>query len=181
MKKIFLLLGMSGSGKTTISKELKLKNNNIEHYSIGNKFREIAKNDKELAKYVFNGKRVPFEMSKKVIENIVKNFEKDIILIDGYPRDTEQMKFFTELLIKNNFLLQNVFEIKIDEEVSKKRVLNRNRGKDDNVKVFEDRLQDYNYQMKDIRLYYTDIFIEIEGNLETHDIVENLENKYFTN
>jgi adenylate kinase family enzyme len=98
MKKIFLLLGMSGSGKTTISKELVLRNTNIEHYSIGNKFREIAKNDNELAKYVFSGKRVPSKISKKVITSIVENFEKDIILIDGYPRDTEQMKFFTKLI-----------------------------------------------------------------------------------
>jgi len=181
MKKIFLLLGMSGSGKTTISKELVLRNTNIEHYSIGNEFRKIAENDKQLAKYVFNGKRVPFEMSKKVIENIVKNFEKDIILIDGYPRDTEQMKFFSELLIKYNFLLQNVFEIKIDFNISKQRVIQRNRGIDDNTTVFENRLKDYNHQMKEIRLYYKDVFVEIEGDLKTKCIVQNLENNYFTN
>jgi adenylate kinase family enzyme len=86
-----------------------------------------------------------------------------------------------KLIIKNNFLLQNVFEIKIDSAISKKRVIQRSRGSEDNTKVFEDRLEDYNYQMKDIRLYYKDIFIEIEGNLKTSIIVDNLERKYFTN
>ena len=179
MKKIFLLLGMSGSGKTTISKALILRNSNMEHYSIGNKFREIATEDKALAKYVFNGKRVPLEMSKRVIKSIVENFKKDIILIDGYPRDKEQMEFFSELIAKNNLLLQNVFEVKIDNEIAKKRVLDRSRGKDDNVKVFESRLKDYTSQMKDIRLYFKDIVIEIEGNNETLEIVQLIENVIF--
>jgi len=179
MKKIFLLLGMSGSGKTTISKELVLRNSNIEHYSMGDKFREIANQDKELAEYVFNGKRVPLEMSKKVIKSVVENFEKDIILIDGYPRDLEQMEFFSRLIIENNLLLKNVFEIKIDDKMAKQRVLDRHRGKDDNLEVFESRLKDYNYQMKDIRLYFKDILIEIEGNNETLKIVQTLDNLMF--
>ncbi len=174
MKKIFLILGMSGSGKTTVSKIIEQSNEKIEHYSMGDKFREVAQQDINLAKYVFSGKRVPLEMAKKVITNVLNNIQKDIVIIDGYPRDIEQMIFFDSLIEKDkNLSLVNVFELEIDENISRNRVLTRFRGADDNEEVFNNRLKDYKYHMIKIRENYQHLLITINGN----DLSENISKK----
>lgn len=173
MKKLFLILGKSGSGKTTIADFIIKKNKNIEHYSMGNEFRKIAKQNSKIGKYVFSGKRVPDNIASEVLLKVIHNFTKEIIILDGFPRDYKQTNLLNLLLKNNNIHLEKVFEISLDDDIAKSRVLNRKRGTDDNVKVFNSRLEDYNIQMKQIRMNYSKILINIDGD----DKVENIANK----
>ena len=56
MKKLFLIIGAPGSGKTTDAELISKRHENITHYSTGDMLRaEMAKNSdigKEIAKYV---------------------------------------------------------------------------------------------------------------------------------
>jgi len=173
VKQLFLILGKSGSGKTTISEDIIQRDDSIEHYSMGNEFRKIAEKDSEIGKYVFSGKRVPDKIAKDVLTQVINKFSKDIIIVDGFPRDHKQTALLDLLLKKNNVNLNKVFEIILDDNITQNRVLNRGRGSDDNIKVFNNRLNDYNMQMEHIRKYYSDILISINGN----DKVENISHK----
>lgn len=170
MKKLFLILGKSGSGKTTIAKYITQQNKEIEYYSMGDEFRKIANKNPEIGKYVFSGKRVPEKVAEDVLSKVIDKFSKDIIIIDGFPRDHKQTKLLKLLLKNKNIEVKNVIEIILNENTASERVLNRLRGNDDNIKVFNDRLKDYTMQMKHIREYYKNILINIDGN----DKVENI-------
>ena len=174
MRKLYLILGKSGSGKTTVSDFISKHNIDIEHYSMGNEFRKIAEKDSEIGKYVFSGKRVPDKIAKDVLSQVINKFSKDIIIVDGFPRDHKQTALLDLLLKKNNVNLNKVFEIILDDNIAQNRVLNRGRGSDDNIKVFNSRLKDYNMQMEHIRKYYSDILISINGNDKVENIAKNI-------
>ena len=177
MKKLFLILGKSGSGKTTAAEYIVQENKNIEHYSMGNEFRKIANINPEIGRYVFSGKRVPEKIAKDVLSQIIDKFSKDIIVIDGFPRDHKQTELLNLLLKNKNIEITNVFEIILDDNIASERVLNRARGNDDNIKVFNDRLNDYKREMKYIRKYYKNILININGNDKVECISEKILNE----
>jgi adenylate kinase family enzyme len=91
---------------------------------------------------------------------------KDIAFKMVQPSETWQLQ-------NKNIEIKNVFEITLDDNIASERVLNRARGTDDNIKVFNDRLEDYKLQIKHIREYYQNILINVNGN----DKVENISNK----
>jgi len=147
----------------------------MEHYSMGNEFRKIANENPEIGKYVFSGKRVPESIAQEVLSQVINKFSKNIIIIDGFPRDHKQTELLDLLLKNKNITIENVFEINLDDDIAKERVLSRARGSDDNTKVFNDRLIDYKNQMKYIREYYKDVLLNIKGN----DTVENIAKSIF--
>ena len=95
MKKLFLIIGAPGSGKTTDAELIAKRHENITHYSTGDMLRaEMAKNSdigKEIAKYVNAGNIVPIKIAIQTIINAIKNAPTPTIIIDGYPRSLEQM------------------------------------------------------------------------------------------
>ena len=90
MKKLFLIIGAPGSGKTTDA-EIIAKNNSEEmvHYSTGDLLRaEIASGSergKEIESFTSKGNLVPLNIVVDTIVNAITHAPKDVILIDGYP------------------------------------------------------------------------------------------------
>lgn len=161
MKKLFLIIGAPGSGKTTDAELIAKNNENISHYSTGDMLRaEVASGSdigKELDSYMSKGNIVPIAIVIETIINAIKASPNDIIIIDGYPRSIEQMDALDSYLLNENFVtLVSVIEVAVSEETARDRVLGRARGADDNNEVFDNRMKVYLDPLEDIQKFYTE-------------------------
>ena len=159
LKKLFLIIGAPGSGKTTDAELIAKKNDEITHYSTGDMLRaEVAtKSDLglEIDKYISKGLIVPIEVAIKTITNAIKNAPTNIIIIDGYPRSMEQLNALDEYLDTDTALeLTSVIEVAVSEETARDRVLGRARGADDNTEVFDNRMKVYIEPLAQIQAFY---------------------------
>lgn len=182
MKKLFLIIGAPGSGKTTDAEIIAKNNDTMTHFSTGELLRaEVASGSergKTIAGFTDNGNLVPLEIVVETIVAAIKNAETDVILIDGYPRSEEQMTALDELLAKDaDVELTNVIEVEVSEEVACDRVLGRARGADDNAEVFKNRMAVYMNPLESIQKFYTaqDKLQKINGERTIEEIVAEME------
>ena len=183
MKKLFLIIGAPGSGKTTDAELIAKKNSDkIVHYSTGDLLRAEVASGSELGKtiksYIDNGNLVPLEIVINTIKSAIEKAPKDIVLIDGFPRSVEQMKALDEMLKNSNDIeLVSVIEVEVSEDVARDRVLGRARGADDNVEVFNNRMKVFLEPLKDIQDFYSsqNKLIKINGERTIEEIVDEME------
>lgn len=159
MKKLFLIIGAPGSGKTTDAELIAKQTDKITHYSTGDMLRaEVASGSKlgsEIESYISKGLIVPIKIAIETIVNAIKNAPTDIIIIDGYPRSMEQLNALDEYMSKDASLeLASVIEVRVSEETARDRVLGRARGADDNTEVFDNRMKVYTEPLSDIQTFY---------------------------
>ncbi len=190
MKKLFLIIGAPGSGKTTDASIIAEKNaNNIVHYSTGDMLREEVGSGSELGKeiesYISKGALVPLEIIVNTIVSAINNAPVDNVLIDGYPRSTEQMTAFDELVSKeDNIELASVIEVRVSQDVAKERILGRaadakpgEERSDDSIEVFWDRMKIYTDPLAEIQKFYTDknLLEVIDGARTLEEVVSDME------
>lgn len=182
MKKLFLIIGAPGSGKTTDAELIAAKHNNITHYSTGDMFRaEVASGSERgqiIETYISAGNIVPIDIAIETILQAIKNAPTDVIIIDGYPRSLEQMTELDKYLTNENEVkLVNVIEVEVSEQVARDRVLGRLRGADDNVKVFNNRMKVYTEPLDQIQEFYTkkDLLKKINGERTIEKIVTEMD------
>lgn len=183
MKKLFLIIGAPGSGKTTDAEIISENNKDtMVHYSTGDLLRaEIASGSdrgKTIESFTSKGNLVPLEIVIETIVSAINASPKDIVLIDGFPRSTEQMEALDSFLAKEaNISLINVVEVEVSEEVARDRVLGRARGADDNAEVFNNRMKVYTDPLAAIQEFYTgkDLLKKINGERTIEEIVADME------
>jgi len=176
-KKIFLVIGSPGSGKTSVCNTLEIPK--LLHFSIGEMYRNIAEKNTRLGAIIKHkiviGQIVPIDIAKEVISHFLKS-NCDIIIIDGFPRDMKQAKMFSNLIEKSNCVLSILIEILVDETKAFERISSRNRGIDDRKELFKDRLVLFKKERNEIIDYYIkqNKYISINGNLDFEIVTSNL-------
>ena len=159
-KKLFLIIGAPGSGKTTDAQLIAQKySDTIAHYSTGDLLREEVATGSELGKridsFISNGKIVPIEIAIDTITSAINRSDKNVILFDGYPRSIEQMTELDKHLMQSTTIeLCNVIEVVVSEAIAEERVCGRSRGADDNLEVFKHRMKVYTEPLEAIQSFY---------------------------
>ena len=179
MKKIFLIIGAPGSGKTTDAELINEKYPEvIAHYSTGQLLRdEVASGSsrgKTIDGFVSNGNLVPLEIVIETVVSAIKKAAQNVVLIDGFPRSGEQMMSLDAYLKNEDDLeLTSVIEVTVSQDTAKDRVLGRARGADDNETVFYNRMKVYNEPLKAIQDFYTSksLLKKVDGEGSIEEIV----------
>lgn len=182
MKKLFLIIGAPGSGKTTDAELIAEKNDNITHYSTGDMLRaEVSSGSdrgKEINSYISMGNIVPIKIVIETIVGAIKAAPTDVVVIDGYPRSLEQMNAIDSYLAdEDSVKLINVIEVEVSEEIARDRVLGRARGADDNNEVFNNRMKVYTEPLAQIQASYKskNLLAVINGERTIEEIVVEME------
>ncbi|KIM07192.1 MAG: adenylate kinase [Sulfurovum sp. FS08-3] len=164
MKKLFLIIGAPGSGKTTDAGLIAARDEKITHYSTGDMFRaEVASGSRRgelINSFVSKGNLVPIDIVIETIVEAIKKAPTPVVVIDGYPRSTEQMIELDKYLENEESVeLVSVIEVAVSEETAKNRILGRAMESevardDDSVEVFYNRMKVYTEPLAAIQAFY---------------------------
>ncbi len=121
-----VILGPQGAGKGTQAKLL-AKEFNLPNFSVGALFRSEVKKKTAIGKKIENiinkGKLVPIEIAEKVVKNEVKKSKyKKGFIVDGFPRELAQAKFFAKLVNIDYVILITLPEKETIKRLSCRRV-----------------------------------------------------------
>ena len=190
MKKLFLIIGAPGSGKTTDASLIAEKHpEQLVHYSTGDMLRaEVASGSElgqEIESYISRGALVPLKIIVDTIVSAINHAPVPNVLIDGYPRSVEQMEAFDAIVAEEDGIdLASVIEVRVSEAVARERILGRaaeaapGEGRsDDNEEVFNDRMKIYTDPLEAIQNFYTDknLLHVIDGERTLEEVVADMD------
>jgi adenylate kinase len=161
IKNLLILIGPPGSGKGTQGKLL-APILGYNYLSLGAKLRDYTKEKtpeaKEIKKLINKGHIIPDERIRKFLHAAIRSMPKAKgLILDGFPRDIDQVNILDEMVVKNGVSKIKAFFI----DVPKIKVLSRlqkRKGKeargDDTPEVIETRFQEYDEKTHPLLDYF---------------------------
>ena len=169
--KVIFIVGPPGVGKNTQCDKLVQKFNFI-HFGAGDLLREEIKkgteNGKLIKSIMAEGKYVPVKITCNLIKNAMDSYGKNnIFLIDGYPRNQDNIDGWKEIFGDNYILIASII-LGCDEKELEKRLLKRAKHSgriDDNIETIKKRFKTHMEQSQPIeaKLKQMGPFIEVQG------------------
>jgi adenylate kinase len=177
------LFGPPGAGKGTQS-EFLIEKYKLFYISTGDLLRKELANKTPLGlqaqSIIASGGLVSDEIIVQIIEKtIAENSQANGFLFDGFPRTYIQAYILEGLMIKLNTSLTCLIDLKVSEEVSVERLLNRGRTSgrsDDNEKVIRNRLKEYNEKTLPVLQFYEDkgVHFEVGASASIEEVSERV-------
>jgi len=155
-----IIFGPPGAGKGTQATHIN-ERFKVPHISTGDLLREAVRNETEiglLAKsYMNNGTLVPDSVMIEMIKERLANLEKDVFMLDGFPRTVAQAEALDETLGEVNLKLDIVIFLDVNDGEVVSRILNRQEiegRQDDSKDVVRGRLNVYREKTSPLITYY---------------------------
>lgn len=187
MKQIIILMGPPGSGKGTQSKLL-IEKLGYGYFSMGDTFREVARQDTELGRQVKTtidqGLIVSDDLTKQVFDQAIeKVMDRPGLVMDGFPRTPGQVAMLNSVLDKHNIREQKILVLDVDKEKLLGRLAlrskNQGRADDADISSVEKRFDEYQKKTAQIRDYYESqgLLIHINGDQPIEKVHEEILSK----
>ena len=178
-KKLILLIGAPGSGKSTDAKLIAEKHSKeITSYSTGDLIKaEVAKGSGigSIAKsFVGKGDLVPTQIVVEMIVNAINEAPTPVVLLDGFPGKEKQLQYFCDYIFNNKKIeVMSVLEIKVNDELAKKRWIDSGRSEE----IFEHELASYKESVAEIETHYSekDILKVIDGERDLDTVIADID------
>jgi adenylate kinase len=178
-KKLILLIGAPGSGKTTDGKSVADEcQTDITSYSLGEILKQEIKRGGKIGKiiddYVSKGKLVPTSLTIDELCKTILDAPTNIVLIDGFPREMEHVKIFGDVI--NNLQrveLISVIEVRVSEETARSRYF---KNHNETEEVFAHSMRVYQDTISEIEEYYNkqNILKVIDGERDLNVVVDEI-------
>jgi len=178
-KKLILLIGAPGSGKSTDTKKVAEKHSeSITSYSTGDLIKEEIKKGTTIGhiakSYVEKGDLIPTQIVVELIVDAVNKAPTDVVLLDGFPGKEKQLQYFCDHIFSNaKIKLISVLEIKVNDDLAKKRWIESGRSEE----IFEHEMKAYKESLSEIEAHYEDkqVLKVIDGEKDLDTIISEID------
>jgi len=178
-KKLILLIGAPGSGKSTDAKLIAEKHSgNITSYSTGDLIKaEIEKGTAvgNIAKsFVEKGDLVPTGIVVELIVDAINSAPTEVVLLDGFPGKEKQLQYFCDYIFNNDKInVMSVLEIKVNDQLAKERWIASGRDEE----IFEHELKSYKESLAEIEAHYNDkkVLKVIDGERDLEEVIADID------
>jgi adenylate kinase len=178
-KKLILLIGAPGSGKTTDALAITKKHIEVTAYSTG----ELLEAEKEsqsalgkiIGQYKDKGELVPTSITLDTIFEAIQKSPTEVVLLDGFPREKESINSFCDIIYNShNIELDAVIEIRVSDMVAKERYLS---GHEETEEVFQRSLAVYKETIEYIEAFYKNknLLQVVDGEQEIFRVIEDID------
>jgi adenylate kinase len=148
---MILFFGPPGSGKS-VQGQLLVERNGWEWLSTGDLFRNSK--DPEVLKRMASGELIDDELTNKVLDQAIQDSELDShLVLDGYPRNLEQVAWLSEYLPKHNRQIHCLVLFEVPREELINRLVGRGRT-EDSPEVINHRLDIYQEKTSPVVEFY---------------------------
>ena len=179
---VVFVIGGPGCGKGTQCKRI-IKNFGYQSFSTGDLLRQYVKDKKdgyeEIDNQMKEGKLISSATLMKVLKSYIVNCANKKILVDGYPRNQENIDIW-EKEMKDDANVRGALYIEVSNEEMKKRLLGRNEGRaDDNEKTIMKRIDVFEKETRPLAPMFEEqgILVRIDCNRTKEEIFDDIKKK----